>query len=53
MTGVKKPETEADHKLVKDIGIANVAILREFNLYKPVIAAINGHAIAGGMEMLY
>lgn len=29
-----------------------VAVLREFELYKPVIAAVNGTCTAGGMEML-
>lgn len=29
-----------------------VAVLREFELYKPVIAAVNGICVAGGMEML-
>lgn len=29
-----------------------VAVLREFELYKPVIAAVNGTCAAGGMEML-
>lgn len=29
-----------------------VAVLREFELYKPVIAAVNGLCVAGGMEML-
>jgi enoyl-CoA hydratase len=28
------------------------AVLRGFNLYKPVIAAVNGNCVAGGMEML-
>jgi enoyl-CoA hydratase len=29
-----------------------VAVLREFELWKPVIAAVNGTCVAGGMEML-
>ncbi len=28
------------------------AVLRDFELYKPVIAAVNGFCVAGGMEML-
>lgn len=29
-----------------------IAVLREFELHKPVIAAVNGTCVAGGMEML-
>jgi enoyl-CoA hydratase len=29
-----------------------VAVLRNFELYKPVVAAVNGHCLAGGMELL-
>jgi enoyl-CoA hydratase len=28
------------------------AVLREVELYKPIVAAVNGHCLAGGMEML-
>ncbi len=28
------------------------AVLKEFELYKPIIAAVNGDCVAGGMEML-
>jgi len=52
-TGAKKPETEAERQVAGDPKAASKALLRESELYKPVIAAVNGHAIAGGMEMLY
>jgi enoyl-CoA hydratase len=37
-------------ELPADAGL--VAVLREFDLWKPVIAAVNGICVAGGMEML-
>ena len=53
MTGARKAETEADKQVLSDPEVSQAAFLRGFSLNKPVIAAINGHAIAGGMEMLY
>jgi enoyl-CoA hydratase len=50
LTGAKKPETEAEKKLAKDPGYLVKNKGKEFE--KPVVAAVNGICVAGGMEML-
>jgi len=52
-TGARRPETEADQKVQADPMLAQKALLRDLHLTKPVIAAVNGNAIAGGFEILY
>jgi len=50
-TGARQPEDEWDHRLVSNSVLFTDAILRGFQLYKPVIAAVNGNALGGGTEM--
>ncbi len=52
-TGARQPETEADRKFQANPLLLGQALLRDLEIYKPIIAAINGNAIAGGMEVLY
>jgi len=52
LTKARAPEDEWDEKLLADSSIFQTAILRRFELWKPLIAAVNGAALAGGCEML-
>ena len=52
MSGARKPENEWDERVASDPGLTSRALLRNFDPETPVIAAINGHGIAGGMEIL-
>jgi len=51
-TGARPPETAVEQLCAEDPKIVQTAMLRDFELYKPVITAINGFAIAAGMELV-
>ena len=51
MTGARQPEDEWDHALLENLQQFSDGILRGFELYKPVIVAVNGRALGGGTEM--
>ena len=52
MTGARQPDTVWDHRLLNDPAVMDRSALRGFELNKPIIAAVNGHCMAGGMETL-
>src|SRR5260370_17238896 len=49
-TGARKPEDEWDSKLLANRKIGDIALLRGYNMDKPVISAVNGFFTAPGME---
>jgi enoyl-CoA hydratase len=51
-TGARQADDEWDEQLLADRGLLDNALLRGFDLYKPVVVAIGGAALAGGTEIL-
>jgi len=51
-TGARQPEDDWDRRLMGDLSLARTALLRGYNLYKPIISAINGFCLAAGTELI-
>ena len=52
LSGDRQPEDEWDQRVLEDTQLSDLAILRGFPLYKPVIAAINGFCLGAGTELI-
>src|SRR5215831_4390030 len=52
MQGLRPPETDFDQRVLADLSIIYKGLLREYDVYKPIIAAVHGFAVAGGTEIL-
>jgi enoyl-CoA hydratase len=52
MQGQRPPETEYDRRIIADVPIIYKGLLRNYEVVKPVIAAVKGYCVAGGSEIL-
>lgn len=52
LTGAREPEDDWDRRVLNDPTVMDRSALRRFELTTPLIAAINGHCLAGGMETM-
>lgn len=52
MTGARAPQDEWDRRVLEDPAVMDRSALRGFEMTTPLIAAINGHCLAGGMETM-
>jgi enoyl-CoA hydratase len=52
VTGARSPGDDWDRRLLELLGSEEGLFMIQKDVGKPVIAAINGHAIAGGMELV-
>jgi enoyl-CoA hydratase len=51
-TRERAPEDAWDHAILKNPELRDIAMLHPFEIHQPIIAAINGYCVAGGMELM-
>jgi len=52
MQGLRPPETEFDQRIKDDVSLIYKGLLRNYQVAKPLIAAVKGYCVAGGSELL-
>ena len=52
LTGAREPKDEWDRRVLTEPVVMAASGLRDFDLFKPVIAAMNGFCLAAGAELL-
>jgi enoyl-CoA hydratase/carnithine racemase len=52
LSGARPPADEWDRRVLADPVVMAASSLRDFPLYKPIIAAINGFCLAAGAELI-
>src|ERR1700688_1105809 len=52
LDGSRQPKNEWEERFLGDLSLMNDGLLRNLELHKPVIAAVNGMAVGAGAEML-
>ena len=52
MTGARQPDDEWDTRFLADRAALSKALMRGYDVFKPIVAAICGPALAGGTELL-
>jgi enoyl-CoA hydratase len=52
MQGLRPPESEWDERLKADFNLIYKGLMRNYDVIKPIVAAVKGFCVAGGLEIL-